>query len=417
MVKYLLVLSMFFATSVFAGGAGGSWGEPTQPTKPAPTTTNDYTGGGGKFGGGGAGGSWGNPVSCKFKSSGTSRIYTSATDAGNANCSHYRHGRLIGWYYNRSPDVLIAQGNTSGGVYPKCSGGNGGGGYIRFTCDANSNQCPDNQHYDQSTQQCVPDSCPEGQHLENGQCVPDDNDPECPEGQHEENGQCVSDEEPLPDDPSPDEECDGTCKCKAELEAIKRAIESLDLEVDLSSLESKLDALIRAVDEKNLDVDLSQIESQLSAIEKAIYDTAYDDSELQAKIDALADQIGNTNDKLDEIIRLMKQPKQCSDNPLNKKICDFIDWFQGGIPPLDDNSAVSVDDGSHFDWQSIAQNNYLTLPSSCPFNPLFNVPFLGKAASIVFPMDIVCRGAVMLKVLILLWASFTSLRIIGDTPL
>nr|DAN79142.1 MAG TPA: hypothetical protein [Inoviridae sp.] len=33
MVKYLLVLSMFFATSVFAGGAGGSWGEPTQPTK------------------------------------------------------------------------------------------------------------------------------------------------------------------------------------------------------------------------------------------------------------------------------------------------------------------------------------------------------------------------------------------------
>lgn len=396
MVKYLLVLFMFFATSVFAGGAGGSWGEPTQPTKPAPTNdTGDYTGGGGKFGGGGAGGSW---ETCKYTASvyrqnfeGQSydqvcqsiphELIVNPSYYPNYNYKSFSHRKLrFSSSYKNIAYCDFIYNHIFGGLQIHTSS------TIKTDCE-NHVICQSGQTYDEQTKQCK------------------------------------TDDEPPPNedkdkDKDKDKECDATCKCKAELEAIRKAILSLKLDVDLSSLERKLDALISAIrNQKSVEVDLSNIESQLSAIHFAILASKYDDRQLQAKIDALTKQVTQTNAKLDTIIDTLNRPQQCSTNPFNKKICDFIDWFQGSIPPLDDNSAVSVDDGSRFDWQSIAQNNYLTLPSSCPFNPLFNVPFLGKAASIVFPMDIVCRGAVMLKVLILLWASFTSLRIIGDTPL
>lgn len=381
MVKYLLVLSMFFATSVFAGGAGGSWGEPTQPTKPAPTNdTGDYTGGGGKFGGGGAGGNW---QECKY----TTEVYGKKFEGNSANevCQSIPHELIVipsmysNYNYKSFSHVELRFSTTS---------------LDTFFCEFKYNHIFGLQTH---TSAIIKTDCENPVICQSGQTY------------DEKTKQCKTDDEPTPDkdkdkDKDDNKECDATCKCKAELEAIRKAILLLKLDVDLSSLERKLDALISAIrTQKSVEVDLSNIESQLSAIHFAILASKYDDRQLQAK--------------LDKIIDTLNRPQQCSTNPFNKKICDFIDWFQGGIPPLDDNSAVSVDDGSHFDWQSIAQNNYLTLPSSCPFNPLFNVPFLGKAASIVFPMDIVCRGAVMLKVLILLWASFTSLRIIGDTPL
>lgn len=301
------------------------------------TSTQAQAGGaGGKFGGGGAGGSWGNPVSCKFDS-----IYTSATDAGNANCSHYGKGRLIGWYYT-SPDVLIAQGKKSGIGYPKCSDGNNAGGFFTFICDANSNQCSDNQHYDQSTQQCVPDSCPEGQHLENGTCVPDDNDPECGQGQHLENGICVNDP-PQDCDPAI-QECDenGKPKCDCcekldtiignqrtqitnqskmiqginttnskldsvnqsiqttnskldianqKLDAIKQAIIDKQLDLNTDNLENKLDEILQAIQNKELSIDLNPTINKLDEILQAIKENKYDDSELQAKIDEVTQAI------------------------------------------------------------------------------------------------------------------------------
>lgn len=386
MVKYLLVLSMFFATSVFAGGAGGSWGEPTQPTKPAPTNdTGDYTGGGGKFGGGGAGGSW-DSGECTGYVNGVTYTGTVANVCNlivNNISASYSHS------HSMTSTLIKSEKSEKSYICKVSSDTYYGPWYVSVTCTVPLVECPD-------------------KHLENGQCVPDD----------EPTPDKDKDKDKDKDNKDDNKECDATCKCKAELEAIRKAILSLKLDVDLSSLERKLDALISAIrNQKSVEVDLSNIESQLSAIHFAILASKYDDRQLQAKIDALTKQVTQTNAKLDTIIDTLNRPQQCSTNPFNKKICDFIDWFQGSIPPLDDNSAVSIDDGSRFDWQSIAQNNYLTLPSSCPFNPLFNVPFLGKAASIVFPMDIVCRGAVMLKVLILLWASFTSLRIIGDTPL
>ncbi len=59
--------------------------------------------------------------------------------------------------------------------------------------------CPQGQHLENG--QCVPnppEPCPQGQHLENGQCVPNPPEP-CPQGQHLENGQCV----PNPPEPCP----------------------------------------------------------------------------------------------------------------------------------------------------------------------------------------------------------------------
>ena len=67
--------------------------------------------------------------------------------------------------------------------------------------------CPSGQHYDTTTQQCEdneepPDpDCPEGQHKdENGNCVENSGTP-CPEGEHLEGTQCVPDGSPTIPDP------------------------------------------------------------------------------------------------------------------------------------------------------------------------------------------------------------------------
>jgi len=67
--------------------------------------------------------------------------------------------------------------------------------------------CPSGQHYDTTTQQCEdneeePDpDCPEGQHKdENGNCVENSGTP-CPEDEHLEDGQCVPNGSPTIPDP------------------------------------------------------------------------------------------------------------------------------------------------------------------------------------------------------------------------
>lgn len=479
MVKYLLVLSMFFATSVFAGGAGGSWGEPTQPTKPAPTNdTGDYTGGGGKFGGTGAGGSWGDDYSGgggKFGGSGAGGSWNSSSSSSSnsgASCTN------DGWQFeyivlaDRKSFNSLEQAcrhvwsnnflNKSGYKETRQSSGSSRGKYYRKikVIDDWSAQCSihvgdrdfkyDNdiggygirgwnvaKYYKGKVEICDPETMPP---IPNFPMPPTPNTPTTPntpsggDGSTGGNGNggtggnttnhnhttnnykwdITTNNHNTTNNTNHITNNHGISDDK--INQLIIAIKNQNKNIDLSSIINAINTVNQSINNLSFE-QIKSIEVDLTAVINAINANKYDDTQLQAKLNELAQQIVQTNAKLDTIIDTLNRPQQCSTNPFNKKICDFIDWFQGGIPPLDDNSAVSVDDGSRFDWQSIAQNNYLTLPSSCPFNPLFNVPFLGKAASIVFPMDIVCRGAVMLKVLILLWASFTSLRIIGDTPL
>ena len=477
MVKYLLVLSMFFATSVFAGGAGGSWGEPTQPTKPAPTNdTGDYTGGGGKFGGTGAGGSWGDDYSGgggKFGGSGVGGSWNSSSSSSSSNsgasCTN------DGWEFeyivlaDRTSFNSLEQAcryvwsnsflNKKGYKETRQSGGSSRGKYYRKieVADDWSARCYihvggrdakyDNnigghgirgwnvaKYYKGKVEICDPETMPP---IPNFPMPPAPNAPSGGTGGGSDtgsngnggsgNGGNTNNYNYTTNNYDWDITTNNTTNntnhitnnhgiSDDKINQLIIAIKNQNKNIDLSSIINAINTVNQSINNLSFE-QIKSIEVDLTAVINAINANKYDDTQLQAKLNELAQQIVQTNAKLDTIIDTLNRPKQCSTNPFNKKICDFIDWFQGSIPPLDDNSAVSVDDGSRFDWQSIAQNNYLTLPSSCPFNPLFNVPFLGNAASIVFPMDIVCRGAVMLKVLILLWASFTSLRIIGDTPL
>lgn len=370
-MKHILILSLtaLLTVQAQAGGAGGSWGEPTQPTTTAPTT--DYTGGG-KFGGGGAGGSWGNPVSCKF-SSARHRIYTSATDVGNANCSHYRNGSLVGWHYT-SPDVLIARGDKSGGGYPKCSGG--GGGYITFTCDD-------------------PNQCPEGQYLKNGTCVPDDG---------------VSDDEPTPDkdkdkdNKDDNKECDATCKCKAELEAIRQAILNLRLDVDLSRLESQLNTIIELMQsQQQVQVDLSNIESKLSQIHQAILNSKYDDTELQAKINSIADELKSSNQKLDTIISLIEQNQTCN-TEFNRKICEWLD-AQIEQPEVQQLEITEV-------TLNGIDRNRISFDKTCPSNLQIPINYLGYSKNLSFDFAPICKALNLLKPVIIFAGSLSALFIL-----
>ena len=96
--------------------------------------------------------------------------------------------------------------------------------------DAKPTSCPEGQHLENGN--CVPNaptSCPEGQHLENGNCVP--NAPtSCPEGQHLENGNCVPNAD-APVDPCQNVTCSsGTCEegicVTQEMIAIQKAAEN-----------------------------------------------------------------------------------------------------------------------------------------------------------------------------------------------
>lgn len=477
MVKYLLVLSMFFATSVFAGGAGGSWGEPTQHTKPAPTNdTGDYTGGGGKFGGTGAGGSWGDDYSGgggKFGGSGAGGSWNSSSSSSSSGASCTNDGWKFDYIVNKDKKSFESLEQACRHVWSKeflkkygyketrMSSGKMRGKYYRkidvindwsADCDihvgyAGSNYENNiggigifsfsvNKYYKGKVEICEPETMPP---IPNFPMPPAPNTPtpNTPSGGGGSTGtgggngtggntnnynyttnnykwDITTNNHNTTNNTNHITNNHGISDDK--INQLIIAIKNQNSNIDLSPIINAINTVNQSINNLSFE-QIKSIEVDLTAVINAINANKYDDTQLQAKLNELAQQIVQTNAKLDKIIDILNRPQQCSTNPFNKKICDFIDWFQGGIPPLDDNSAVSVDDGSHFDWQSIAQNNYLTLPSSCPFNPLFNVPFLGKAASIVFPMDIVCRGAVMLKVLILLWASFTSLRIIGDTPL
>lgn len=399
--------------------------------------------GGGKFGGGGAGGSWGNPVSCKF-SSARHRIYTSATDVGNANCSHYRNGSLISWI-GTSPDVLIAKGNKSGGGYPQCSGG--GGGYITFTCDD-------------------PSQCPEGQYLKNGTCVPDDG---------------VSDDEPTPDkdkdkdkdnkDDNKDcdpaiQECDenGKPKCDCcekldtiignqrtqitnqskmiqginttnskldsvnqsiqttnskldianqKLDAIKQAIIDKQLDLNTDNLENKLDEILQAIQNKELSIDLNPTINKLDEILQAIKENKYDDSELQAKIDEVTQAIidkqidltpvterqdetknilNTTNDKLDEQTTILDD------------IRDMFNELLGREPP-DPNQPKPPDpldlaeqqyDSNYDPWGAIRGfdigQNRINASNQCPADK--TVTILG--GTLTFKMGYFCDFLAML---------------------
>lgn len=378
---------------------------------------------GGKFGGGGAGGSWGNPVSCKF-SSARSRIYTSATDAGNANCSHYRNGSLIGWHYT-SPDVLIARGDKSGGGYPECSGG--GGGYITFTCDD-------------------PNQCPEGQYLKNGTCVPDDG---------------VSDDEPTPDkdkdnkDDNKDcdpaiQKCDENgkplCDCCEKLDTligINQKIQSNTAQTNnllsqtnnhLTSIKSntaqtntllnqtnaKLDTLINILNNKGINVDLSRIHQQLDTLIakkvdlapinnkldeliQAVKDNKYDDTQLLKRLDdALSLQVQN-NEKLDEQTGLLVQIRDLLKPTPQTLQANFTS--PDFNPSLDPWSAIRGFD---------IHQNLIQAQAQCPSAENYSFDFFGQ--HYVMPIDIMCSFFAKLGPAVLFLAYMTGAFIVvkGD---
>lgn len=187
------------------------------------------------------------------------------------------------------------------------------------------------------------------------------------------------------------------------LDLIRIAISELSLNVDLSPLENKIDLLIEAIsNQQSVDVDLSRIEKQLSDIHTAIIESKYDDTQLQAKIDNLAEKITDTNSKLDTIIDLMKQSQTCN-TEFNKKICEWLD-----NPSDDSDTKINI---KEITLDGIDKNR-ISYDKSCPSDIEIPISYLGVSNHLSLSMQPLCDGLGMLRPIIIAAGSLSALFIL-----
>lgn len=353
-----------------AGGAGGSWGEPTN-TKPASTNdTGDYTGGGGKFGGGGAGGNW---QECKY----TIEVYGKKFEGNSANevCQSIPHELIVkpSYYPNYNYKSFSHRKLRFSSSYKN-------EGY----CDFIYNHIFGLQVH---TSVSIKTDC------ENH--VKTDDEPTPNEDK---------DKDKDKDNKDDNKECDATCKCKAELEAIRQAILNLRLDVDLSRLESQLNTIIELMQsQQQVQVDLSNIESKLSQIHQAILNSKYDDTELQAKINSIADELKSSNQKLDTIISLIKQNQTCN-TEFNRKICEWLD------------AQIEQPEAQQLEITEVTLNgidrNRISFDKTCPSNLQIPINYLGYSKNLSFDFAPICKALNLLKPVIIFAGSLSALFIL-----
>lgn len=257
-----------------------------------------------------------------------------------------------------------------------------------------------------------------------GECVKEEKPKTCPAGSVKVGDTCI---EP----PKPDDEEDSSCGdcCEQLLEAIsalatlqtalnQKLLDSDDKTRDeLLKIQDKIDLLatdlkdvnnniIKLVDEaKKLNTTVEKLDENQELRFKNLTDTIKQanqelldsDKITQEKIDKTnelltqsLDEFKKTNEKLDKVNENLEKMQKCNETEFNKKVCDFVDWFQDEpTKPTDEKPTIKDIE---------AQNsNKIDMSGSCPSPYQINFSVFGHSQNNSISYQPLCDALEMLK--------------------
>lgn len=255
-----------------------------------------------------------------------------------------------------------------------------------------------------------------------GECVKDEQPKTCPAGSVKVGDTCIT--PPKPDD---DASC-GDC-CEQLLEAIsslsdlqtklnqklldsddktREEIKKIQDKIDLlaTDLKSVNDNIVKLVDEaKKLNKTLEELDENQELRFQKLTDTINEanqklldsDKITQEKLDEInevltqsLDEFKKTNEKLDKVNENLEKMQKCNETEFNKKVCDFVDWFQEEPTKPNDESPTIKD--------IQAQNsNKIDMSGSCPAPYQINFSVFGHSQNNSISYQPLCDALEMLK--------------------
>lgn len=255
-----------------------------------------------------------------------------------------------------------------------------------------------------------------------GECVKEEQPKTCPAGSVKVGDTCIT--PPKPDD---DASC-GDC-CEQLLEAIsalsdlqtklnqklldsddktREEIKKIQDKIDLlaTDLKSVNDNIVKLVDEaKKLNKTLEELDENQELRFQKLTDTINEanqklldsDKITQEKLDEInevltqsLDEFKKTNEKLDKVNENLEKMQKCNETEFNKKVCDFIDWFQEEPTKPNDESPTIKD--------IQAQNsNKIDMSGSCPAPYQINFSVFGHSQNNSISYQPLCDALEMLK--------------------
>ncbi|MBE0974907.1 hypothetical protein IH776_26685, partial [Escherichia coli] len=256
-----------------------------------------------------------------------------------------------------------------------------------------------------------------------GECVKKDEPTTCPAGSVKIGDICI---EP----PKPDEE-DASCGecCEQLLQAIS-ALAKLQTELnqklldsddktreELLKIQDKIDLLaidlksvndnmVKLVDEaKKLNTTVEKLDENQELRFKNLTDTINQakkellnsDKVTQAKLDKInevltqsLEEFKKTNEKLDKVNENLEKMQKCNETEFNKKVCDFVDWFQEEpTKPTDEKPAIKDIEAE--------SSNKIDMAGSCPAPYQINFSVFGHSQDNSISYQPLCDALEMLK--------------------
>lgn len=258
-----------------------------------------------------------------------------------------------------------------------------------------------------------------------GECVKKDEPNTCPAGSVKVGDRCIVPPEPDPEDES--SSC-GEC-CEQLLQAIsaladlqttlnQKLLESDDkTRQELSKVQDKIDLL--ATDLKSINDNITRLTYEAKKINSTLEELD-DNQELrfqkltdtinqakkelldsdkitQEKIDKTnelltqsLDEFKKTNEKLDKVNENLEKMQKCNETEFNKKVCDFIDWFQ------EEPTAPTEEKPTIKDIEAESSNK-IDMSGSCPAPYQINFSVFGHSQNNSISYQPLCDALEMLK--------------------
>ena len=255
-----------------------------------------------------------------------------------------------------------------------------------------------------------------------GECVKDEQPKTCPAGSIKVGDTCIT-----PPEPKEDGSC-GEC-CEQLLEAIsalaelqtalnqklldsdaetREEIVKIQDKIDLLAIDLKSanDNIIKLIDEaKKLNTTVEKLDENqelrfqklTDTIKQANQELLDSDKITQEKLDKTnelltqsLDEFKKTNEKLDKVNENLEKMQKCNETEFNKKVCDFIDWFQDE-PTLTDEPKPPIKD---IDAES---SNKIDMAGSCPAPYQINFSVFGHSQNNSISYQPLCDALEMLK--------------------
>lgn len=257
-----------------------------------------------------------------------------------------------------------------------------------------------------------------------GECVKEEKPKTCPAGSVKVGDTCI---EP----PKPDDEEDSSCGdcCEQLLQAIsalselqtslnqklldsdaetREEIVKIQDKIDLlaTDLKSANDNIIKLIDEaKKINSTLEELDDNqelrfqklTDTIKQANKELLDSDKITQEKIDKTnelltqsLDEFKKTNEKLDKVNENLEKMQKCNETEFNKKVCDFVDWFQDE-PTLTDEPKPTIKD------IEAESSNKIDMAGSCPAPYQINFSVFGHSQNNSISYQPLCDALEMLK--------------------